>query len=144
MDRFKPLDVTNSSIGTVLFHDEEVISIQAGVGLYDGKDKALHQASGTIYLTSHRLIYVDDALPHRYSCYLELDYVKATEYYAGFLKSSPKVTLFLAEVRPGSSSTSAGATTQKNGAAPSNSLELANGSSLAKQTRSGDCRTSVR
>ncbi|KDN52147.1 hypothetical protein K437DRAFT_254522 [Tilletiaria anomala UBC 951] len=97
MDRFKQLDATNSSIGTLLDDDEEVISIQASVGLYDGKDKALHHTAGTIYLTSHRLIYVDDALPHRYSCHLQLALIKATEHYTGFFKSSPKVTLFLAD-----------------------------------------------
>ncbi len=96
MDRFRPLDVTNSSLGAVLGHDEEVLSLVPGVGLYDGRDKALHQASGTIYVTNLRLIYVDDAQPHRYSCHLDWRLVKATEYYAGFLKSSPKVTLVLA------------------------------------------------
>lgn len=60
------------------------------------KEKTLDQKSGTVYLTTHRLIYVDDEEPHRHSCFLELGLVKQTEYYAGFLKSSPKVTLQLA------------------------------------------------
>lgn len=37
MDRFKQLDVTQSSIGAVLRADEEVVSLQDGVGLYDGQ-----------------------------------------------------------------------------------------------------------
>ncbi|GAK65733.1 vacuolar protein sorting-associated protein 36 [Moesziomyces antarcticus] len=98
MDRFKQIDASNSSIGALLFHDEEVVSLQDGIGLYDGKEKALHQSNGTVYLTSHRLLYVDDLEPHRHSCSLDLSYVKQSEYYAGFLKSSPKITLTLAKV----------------------------------------------
>ncbi|PWN49334.1 hypothetical protein IE53DRAFT_150577 [Violaceomyces palustris] len=101
MDRFQQLDVTNSSLGAILYSDEEVVSLQSGVGLYDGKEKTLYQSNGTVYLTSHRLIYVDDELPHKHSCHLDLRLVKQTEHYAGFLKSSPKITLTLA---PSSSS----------------------------------------
>lgn len=97
MDRFKQIDASNSSIGALLFHDEEVVSLQDSIGLYDGKDKVLHQNNGTVYLTSHRLLYVDDLEPHRYSCSLNLELVKQSEYYAGFLKSSPKITLVLAK-----------------------------------------------
>ncbi|SPO35852.1 related to VPS36 protein, involved in vacuolar protein sorting [Pseudozyma flocculosa] len=93
MDRFQQIDATNSSIGALLLPDEEVLSLQAGIGLYDGREKSLDQASGTVYLTSHRLLYVDDLNPHRHSCALDLSLVKQTEYYAGFLKSSPKITL---------------------------------------------------
>uniref|UniRef100_V5EQS9 Vacuolar protein-sorting-associated protein 36 n=1 Tax=Kalmanozyma brasiliensis (strain GHG001) TaxID=1365824 RepID=V5EQS9_KALBG len=97
MDRFKQIDASNSSIGALLFHDEEVVSLQDSIGLYDGKEKTLHQNNGTVYLTSHRLLYIDDLEPHRYSCSLELSLVKQSEYYAGFLKSSPKITLTLAQ-----------------------------------------------
>ncbi|SPO24541.1 related to VPS36 protein, involved in vacuolar protein sorting [Ustilago trichophora] len=97
MDRFKQIDASNSSIGALLFHDEEVVSLQDSIGLYDGKEKTLHQNNGTVYLTSHRLLYVDDLEPHRYSCSLDLSLVKQSEYYAGFLKSSPKITLTLAK-----------------------------------------------
>ena len=96
MDRFKQIDASNSSIGALLFHDEEVVSLQDSIGLYDGKEKTLNQNNGTVYLTSHRLLYVDDLEPHRYSCSLDLSLVKQSEYYAGFLKSSPKITLTLA------------------------------------------------
>ncbi|KAJ9479487.1 Vacuolar protein-sorting-associated protein 36 [Pseudozyma hubeiensis] len=98
MDRFKQIDASNSSIGALLFHDEEVVSLQDSIGLYDGKEKTLHQNNGTVYLTSHRLLYVDDLEPHRYSCCLDLSLVKQSEYYAGFLKSSPKITLTLAKL----------------------------------------------
>ena len=98
MDRFRQIDASNSSIGALLFHDEEVVSLQDSIGLYDGKDKTLHQNNGTVYLTSHRLLYVDDLEPHRYSCSLNLELVKQSEYYAGFLKSSPKITLTLAKI----------------------------------------------
>lgn len=98
MDRFKQIDASNSSIGALLYPDEEVVSLQDSIGLYDGKEKALHQSNGTVYLTSHRLLYVDDLEPHRYSCSLDLALVKQSEYYAGFLKSSPKITLTLAQL----------------------------------------------
>ncbi|PWZ03798.1 hypothetical protein BCV70DRAFT_23245 [Testicularia cyperi] len=97
MDRFRQIDASNSSVGAILFHDEEVISLQDGIGLYDGKEKSPHQTNGTVYLTSHRLLYIDDLQPHRHSCSLELSLVRQSEYYAGFLKSSPKITLTLAE-----------------------------------------------
>lgn len=66
--------------------------------LFNRKEKTLNQSSGTIYLTSHRLIYVDALDPHFNSCYLDLNLIRQTECYAGFLKSSPKVTLFLSKV----------------------------------------------
>lgn len=105
MDRFKQIDASNSSIGALLLQDEEVVSLQDSIGLYDGKEKTLHQNNGTVYLTSHRLLYVDDLEPHRYSCSLDLSLVKQSEYYAGFLKSSPKITLTLAKPDNGAEAT---------------------------------------
>lgn len=93
MDRFQPLDVSNASLGAHLYAAEEVLVLTEGVGLYSGPNKSLPHSNGTVYLTSHRLFYVDDAQPHRHSCYLRLSSVRETQYYAGFLKSSPKVTL---------------------------------------------------
>lgn len=113
MDRFRQIDASNSSIGALLYHDEEVVSLQDSIGLYDGKEKALHQSNGTVYLTSHRLLYVDDAEPHRHSCSLELALVKQSEYYAGFLKSSPKITLTLAKAESDNDETSPVATSQQ-------------------------------
>lgn len=46
-------------------------------------------------MTTHRLIYTDAVHPQSRSLCISLAYVTQTDFYAGFLKSSPKVTLFL-------------------------------------------------
>lgn len=57
--------------------------------------KSAHHQSGSIHVTSHRLLYIDYASPARHSVALPLDLVSESEHYTGFLRSSPKVTLFL-------------------------------------------------
>lgn len=52
-----------------------------------------HQV-GTAYLTSHRLFYVPSS--HKDAFSLSLGHVKQTDFYAGLLRSSAKVTLHLA------------------------------------------------
>ncbi|KAG8920743.1 hypothetical protein FRC00_009578 [Tulasnella sp. 408] len=85
-----------------LYADEELVASQDGVGLYDGKDKSPHHQNGTAHITTHRLFYIDLLNPQAYSIALNLSNVRQTEFYAGFLKSSSKVTLFLGP--PGDSS----------------------------------------
>ncbi|KDQ16901.1 hypothetical protein BOTBODRAFT_64433 [Botryobasidium botryosum FD-172 SS1] len=80
-------------ISALLYDDESIITTQDGVGLYNGKEKAPNHQNGTIHLTSHRLFYIDAAHPRLYSVSLSLSFVRLTEYYAGFLKSSAKVTM---------------------------------------------------
>ena len=72
--------------------------------------KAPNHQNGSIHLTSHRLIYIDSLHPRRHSLVFALSDVRQSEYYAGFLTSSPKITLSLsspiqpskpADVRPG-------------------------------------------
>ncbi|KAG8931841.1 hypothetical protein FRC02_002076 [Tulasnella sp. 418] len=92
----------NLPLAASLYEDESLITSQDGVGLYDGKDKLPEQQVGTTHVTSHRLIYIDLVNPRHQSIALNLSNVRQTEYYAGFLKSSSKVTLVL-----GPSSTSA-------------------------------------
>jgi ESCRT-II complex subunit VPS36 len=93
MDRFQPIDVSNSSLGAHLYPSEEVYLLTPGVGLYSGPIKSLPHAAGTVYLTSHRLFYIDDAEPHKHSCFVKLSIIRETQFFAGFLKSSPKVTI---------------------------------------------------
>ncbi|KAK0563066.1 Vacuolar protein-sorting-associated protein 36 [Tilletia horrida] len=95
MDRFVPLSATTSTLGAHLAPDEEILTLQEHVGLYHGAHKAKRQPDGTLYLSSHRIIYVDHFAPLYHSCALSLALVRQTEYYAGFLKSSPKITLKL-------------------------------------------------
>ncbi|CAH7689935.1 EAP30/Vps36 family-domain-containing protein [Phakopsora pachyrhizi] len=97
MYHLRTLRATTSSIRAQLFNDEQLITQQPGVGLYDGKDKDDRFPDGTLLLTSHRLIYIDSKDPHSRSCFLDLRLVRKTEFWVGFLKSSPKITLLLGE-----------------------------------------------
>ena len=80
--------------------------------------KAPNHQNGSIHLTSHRLIYVDSPHPRRQSLAFSLSDVRQSEYYAGFLTSSPKITLSLsstiqspdsANVTPGAGEAASGA-----------------------------------
>ncbi|KAF8507680.1 EAP30/Vps36 family-domain-containing protein [Hysterangium stoloniferum] len=82
---------------TVALYDEErIVATQEGVGLYDGNQKSLDRQLGTVHVTTHRLIYVDASRPESCSIVISLSSVNQTEFYTGFLKSSSKVTLYLA------------------------------------------------
>ncbi|KAF9514923.1 hypothetical protein BS47DRAFT_1316509 [Hydnum rufescens UP504] len=88
-------------VSSLLYEDEELVSSQDGVGLYDGKEKTVGRQNGTIQLTTHRLMYIDQAYPQRNSLSLALSAVRQTEFYAGFLTSSPKITIFIhTDTRP--------------------------------------------
>ncbi|KAH6634831.1 EAP30/Vps36 family-domain-containing protein [Chaetomium sp. MPI-SDFR-AT-0129] len=73
--------------------DEDLLFVQDNVGLYEGKFKLPSHQNGQIYLTSHRICYVDKAEPRKHSVALELKSVERFEFYGGFLKSSAKITL---------------------------------------------------
>ncbi|KAK3352692.1 EAP30/Vps36 family-domain-containing protein [Lasiosphaeria hispida] len=73
--------------------DEDLLFVQDNVGLYEGKYKLPSQQNGQVYLTSHRICYVDKAEPRKHSAALHLKDVERYEFYAGFMKSSPKITL---------------------------------------------------
>jgi ESCRT-II complex subunit VPS36 len=74
------------------------------------KDKNPDFQNGTIHITTHRLLYIDHAKPRKYSLSLSLGLIKQTEYYAGFLKSSPKVILLLTNALDDNASTEAAPT----------------------------------
>ncbi|KAK3400022.1 EAP30/Vps36 family-domain-containing protein [Sordaria brevicollis] len=88
----KNLDLTTALRPSYL-PDEDLLFVQDNVGLYEGKYKLPNQQNGQVYLTSHRICYVDKAEPRKYSAALDLKDVERYEFYAGFLKSSPKITL---------------------------------------------------
>ncbi|GAA5903000.1 hypothetical protein JCM5296_004513 [Sporobolomyces johnsonii] len=97
MHRFLPLDVTLQTLSAQLYPDEQLLLYQDGVGLYDGKDKSPLHYDGRLHLTSHRLLFVSSTRPHSQSTSLDLSLVRQTEYWVGFLKSNPKITLLLAD-----------------------------------------------
>nr|CRX79114.1 hypothetical protein ls5930a1_00148 [Leucosporidium scottii] len=68
-----------------------------GSVLTNSKDKSPPHYDGRLHLTSHRLIFLSSTIPpHSASAALDLALVKQTEYWTGFLKSNPKITLLLA------------------------------------------------
>nr|POE87997.1 vacuolar protein-sorting-associated protein 36 [Quercus suber] len=89
----RQLDLT-TALRPSLYDDELLLFVQDGVGLYEGKFKIANYQNGHTYLTSHRVCYVDNSDPRQYSMAIELKNIDRTEHYAGFLKSSAKITLF--------------------------------------------------
>ncbi|KAK7522495.1 EAP30/Vps36 family-domain-containing protein [Phyllosticta citriasiana] len=87
------LDLT-TALRPELLPGETLLFVQDAVGLYEGKYKLPNYQDGHAYLTSHRACYVDNKEPRKHSVALNLKNVERPELYAGFLKSSPKVTLY--------------------------------------------------
>ncbi|KAG7287333.1 hypothetical protein NEMBOFW57_006842 [Staphylotrichum longicolle] len=89
---FKHIDLTTALRPSYL-PDEDLLFVQDNVGLYEGKYKLPNHQNGQVYLTSHRICYVDKAEPRKHSVALDLKDVERFEFYGGFLKSSAKITL---------------------------------------------------
>ncbi|KAK2785516.1 hypothetical protein FQN52_008428 [Onygenales sp. PD_12] len=94
---FNALDLT-TALRPSLSPDETLLFVQDQVGLYEGKYKIPNYQAGHAYLTSHRICYVDDKEPRKYSVAVELKHVVRVECQdteqAGFLKSSAKITIY--------------------------------------------------
>ncbi|KAL2066029.1 hypothetical protein VTL71DRAFT_2100 [Oculimacula yallundae] len=88
----KHIDLTTALRPSYL-PDEVLLFVQDNVGLYEGKFKIPDHQNGQVYLTSHRICYVDNGDPRKNSTAIDLKDVERIEFYGGFLKSSPKVTL---------------------------------------------------
>ncbi|KAH7035637.1 EAP30/Vps36 family-domain-containing protein [Microdochium trichocladiopsis] len=88
----KLIDLT-TALRPAYLPDEVLLLVQDNVGLYEGKFKLPNQQNGQVYLTSHRICYVDKQEPRKHSVGLDLKDIERHEFYAGFLKSSAKVTL---------------------------------------------------
>ncbi|CAI4047095.1 ESCRT-II subunit protein VPS36 SKDI_12G4410 [Saccharomyces kudriavzevii IFO 1802] len=85
---------TTSSGQPLLRENEKDIFIDQSVGLYHGKSKILQRQRGRVFLTSQRIIYIDDAKPTQNSLGLELDDLAQVDYSSGFLTRSPRLILF--------------------------------------------------
>ncbi|KAL2832439.1 amidase signature domain-containing protein [Aspergillus cavernicola] len=83
---FKVLDLT-TALRPSLLPDETLLFVQDAVGLYEGKYKVANYQNGHVYLTSHRVCYVA----------------------AGFLKASPKITIYPKPLKNADRSRSSGA-----------------------------------
>lgn len=100
-----PLDLT-TALRPFLYSDETLLFVQDAVGLYEGcvalpcelvfrleglgrltwdttrrKFKLPNHQHGHAYLTSHRVCYVDNAEPRRYSVAIELKQIERYEFY---------------------------------------------------------------
>ncbi|KAI1000635.1 hypothetical protein K3495_g7560 [Podosphaera aphanis] len=72
---------------------EQLLFTQDNIGLYEDKVKLVNHQNGQVYLTSHRICYVDYQEPRINSTAINLRDVGRYEFYGGFLKSSPKIVL---------------------------------------------------
>lgn len=84
----------NRSKRPILDSDEYNIFLRDHIGLYQGKLKIVNRQSGRIYLTNKRVIFFDNT-DHNNSMSLALDWVAKAVFIDGFLRSSPKVKLYL-------------------------------------------------
>ena len=95
----RPLEDDSIPVQALLYPDEVLIASQGDVGVYDGNAKSPGHQDGVVWITSHRLFWVDKSsiggLSRRRgtSFYVELQNVMQSDYYAGFLKSSPKIII---------------------------------------------------
>ncbi|KAF2163898.1 hypothetical protein M409DRAFT_57009 [Zasmidium cellare ATCC 36951] len=126
------LDLT-TALRPSLYDDETLLFVQDSVGLYEGKYKIPNYQNGHAYLTSHRVCYVDNGDPRKYSVAINLKEIERSEFYAGFLKSSPKITLFPKAAKKG---VSAIRSPVPRYASPSDALVGSVGSSLPTSTPS--------
>ena len=88
----QPVDLT-SALRPALLPDEALLFVQNAIGLYQGQYKVPGQQNGQIYLTSHRICYVDLFEPRKYSIAVDLREVEKVEFSTSFLKASPKIIL---------------------------------------------------
>lgn len=96
MERWERWEMRAADVRAALAPGEALLAEQGGVGMYDRQEKVPLRAAGTAVLTTHRLAYIDAARADQ-SCFVRLDTIRQTEHYAGFLKSSPKITVMLRE-----------------------------------------------
>ncbi|KAI0433614.1 EAP30/Vps36 family-domain-containing protein [Xylaria sp. FL1042] len=137
----KQIDLTTALRPSYL-PDEVLLFVQDNVGLYEGKYKLPNQQSGQVYLTSHRICYVDTQQPRKYSVALDLRDVERYEFYAGFLKSSAKVTLIPKPAKRASLQSRAAAAAAA-AAASSSSLPVPASDSLLRSPTSNHSQASA-
>lgn len=92
-----------SSGSRPILREKEVdVLVENSIGLYQGKSKILNRQNGRIYLTSQRLIYIDNERPKDYSLSIEHADIDKLDYTQKFLKSSPKITIFFKKLHKSS------------------------------------------
>ncbi|GAV52572.1 hypothetical protein ZYGR_0AG05630 [Zygosaccharomyces rouxii] len=89
---------TTSSGQPILRENEKDILIDQMVGLYHNKSKILNRQKGRIFLTSQRIVYVDDLKPTNNSLSLELSGIESLQFSSRFLRRSARLILFVKKV----------------------------------------------
>ncbi|KAJ2297877.1 Vacuolar protein-sorting-associated protein 36, partial [Coemansia sp. RSA 2704] len=84
---------------------EKIAYVQNKIGLYRGTIRDEEHDNGTVYLTTRRIIYVDQHRPWDRSVALQLSLVERCSLHSGFLYSSGKIHLYL---RPSAGESTAG------------------------------------
>ncbi|KAJ1735916.1 Vacuolar protein-sorting-associated protein 36 [Coemansia biformis] len=81
----------------LLARGESIICVQNRVGLYKGAARDEEHDNGTVYLTTRRVVYVDQQRPRERSVALDLAHVHQCSLHSGFLYASGKISL---RIRP--------------------------------------------
>lgn len=76
-----------------ILNNEHISYVHDNVGVYQGKQKIINRVGGRVYVTNDRIIYIDQDVTK--SLALALNHVSRVELVAGFLKSSPKVKVYI-------------------------------------------------
>lgn len=84
----------NKSKRPFLTENEHHIFVKDGVGIYQGKLKIKDFQNGRVYLTNKRVIYISSSEPPR-AVAIDLSDVANSDYVERFLRSSPKVKIYL-------------------------------------------------
>lgn len=95
IDIWQPASV-NRSNRPILQEGEHNLYVRDNIGLYQGKLKIVNRQNGRVYLTNKRIIYLDNEDVKK-SMAIELKNVSSGEVIERFLRSSPKVKLYLKE-----------------------------------------------
>lgn len=90
---WKPIRI-NRSNRPILNDKEHNLYVRDNIGLYQGRSKILGRQNGRIYLTNQRIIYFDNE-DNAKSLAVDLRDVASSEMVERFLRSSPKVKLYL-------------------------------------------------
>ncbi|CUS20222.1 LAQU0S01e01772g1_1 [Lachancea quebecensis] len=86
---------TTASGQPILRENEKDVYVEYPAGCYQGKAKIIGKQKGRIYLTSQRLIYIDDEMPMTNSVSLEIDDIAKVEYSSKFLRKSARLIIYL-------------------------------------------------
>ncbi|KAM3163923.1 Vacuolar protein-sorting-associated protein 36 [Lachancea thermotolerans] len=89
---------TTASGQPILRENERDVYVEYPAGCYQGKAKIIGKQKGRIYLTSQRLIYIDDEKPMTNSVSLEIDDIAKVEYSSKFLRKSARLIIYLKDI----------------------------------------------